>query len=90
MRSQHVDVHGPIERFDIVAVAEEQASDTPDDRPWGRVAWDRVASLGKPLLVGLSAFAVAAGVLTYLVIMLAWRLRTVLARRRRLRSATRR
>ena len=74
----------------IVAVAEEQASDTPDDRPWWRVAWDRVASLGKPLLVGLSAFAVAAGVLTYLVIMLAWRLRTVLARRRRLRSATRR
>ena len=74
----------------IVAVAEAQTSDATDDRPWWRAAWERVASLGKPLLLGLSTFAVAAGVLTYLVIMLAWRLRTVLARRRRLRSGKRR
>lgn len=72
----------------IVAMAEEQTSATPDDLPWWRAAWQRVASLGKPLLLGLSTFAVAAGGLTYLVIMLAWRLRTVLERRRRLRAGS--
>ena len=72
----------------IVAMAEEQASATADDRPWWRAARERVAALGKPLLLGLSTFAVAAGALTYLVIMLAWRLRTVLERRRRLRSGS--
>lgn len=47
--------------------------------------WQRVGALGKPLLVGLSITAVLTGLLTYAVITVAWRWRTVSKRRKRLR-----
>jgi uncharacterized protein (DUF2062 family) len=47
--------------------------------------WVRVTALGKPLLVGLSITSVLMGLLTYGVITLAWRWRTVAKRRRRQR-----
>lgn len=43
----------------------------------------RVQALGKPLLVGLSITAVLMGLVTYVVITLAWRWRTVAKRRKR-------
>lgn len=47
--------------------------------------WQRIGALGKPLLVGLSITAVLSGLITYAVITLAWRWRTVSKRRKRLR-----
>lgn len=47
--------------------------------------WQRIGALGKPLLVGLSITAVLTGLITYAVITLAWRWRTVSKRRKRLR-----
>lgn len=41
-----------------------------------RTSWQRVAALGKPLLVGLSIIACLAGALTYLLIDVYWRWRT--------------
>lgn len=55
---------------------------------WWRAAWDGVLGLGRPLLLGLSIFAVVAGLLTYWGIMLLWRLRTAWNwKRRRKRGA---
>lgn len=45
----------------------------------------RIQALGKPLLVGLSITAALTGLLTYAVITVAWRWRTVSKRRKRLR-----
>lgn len=51
--------------------------------------WQRLTGVGKPLLVGLSLFAVAAGLLSYAVISGLWRLRTAWRwRQRRLSSRT--
>ena len=47
--------------------------------------WARITALGKPLLVGLSITAVLMGLLTYGVITVAWRWRTVSKRRSRRR-----
>ncbi len=43
--------------------------------------WDRLQAMGKPLMIGLSILASLAGLITYAVISLVWRWRT-LARRR--------
>ena len=56
------------------------------DVGWWENAWGRVTALGKPLLLGLLIFAVSAGFLTYAAIMVGWKVRTVLERRRRLMS----
>ena len=45
----------------------------------------RLASVGKPLLLGLAIFATSAGVLSYLLVSGLWHLRVRLQRRRRLR-----
>jgi uncharacterized protein len=47
--------------------------------------WARVTALGKPLLVGLSMTAVLMGLLTYGLVTLIWRWRTVAKRRSRQR-----
>lgn len=47
--------------------------------------WERVRAMGQPLLVGLSITAVFMGLVTYAVITLVWRWRTVAKRRRRQR-----
>ena len=39
--------------------------------------------MGKPLITGLVILAVAGGLLTYLAVMLVWRIRTTIAWRRR-------
>ncbi|MBP6718419.1 MAG: DUF2062 domain-containing protein [Rhodoferax sp.] len=49
--------------------------------------WTRITALGKPLLVGLSITAVIMGLLTYGVITLVWRWRTVSKRRSRRRPS---
>jgi uncharacterized protein len=56
------------------------------DAHWWRQAWDGIIALGKPLLLGLSLFAVVAGLLTYGLIMLGWRIKTTLAWKRRKRK----
>lgn len=54
-----------------------------------RSLWQRIHTLGKPLLVGLSIIASAMGLLTYVVIDLAWRVTTWRKRRQRLRRSVR-
>lgn len=63
----------------------EQIHETPAEpnQSWWRDLASRVFDLGKPLLLGLLVFAVGAGVLTYVVIMLAWRVQVIWSRRRR-------
>lgn len=46
-------------------------------------AWQGLLALGKPLLLGLSILAVVAGLLTYALVMLFWRLKTAWQWRRR-------
>jgi uncharacterized protein len=69
---------------------------TPDDEDpvvgWWSRAWKAISALGGPLLLGLAIMASGSGVLTYLLISLAWRLKTTLEwarRRRRRRSSAR-
>lgn len=50
--------------------------------------WERITNLGKPLLVGLSITAALMGLLTYGIISLIWRWRTVIKRRSRVRNNT--
>jgi uncharacterized protein (DUF2062 family) len=47
--------------------------------------WQRIAALGKPLVVGLCITAVLMGLLSYGLISLVWRWRTVSKRRSRMR-----
>lgn len=52
---------------------------------WLDYTWERFAAVGKPLLLGLAIMASAMGLLVYLVVTWLWRLKTVLAWRRRRR-----
>lgn len=58
------------------------------DASWWQQAWAGIVALGRPLLLGLSLFAVVAGSLTYALIMLGWRIKTTLAWKRRKRKPT--
>lgn len=60
-----------------------RADTSPVEPGWWRSVWRGVLSLGKPLLLGLSILAVSAGLLTYGLIMLVWRLRIVWQWKRR-------
>ncbi|MDP2144875.1 MAG: DUF2062 domain-containing protein [Gallionella sp.] len=51
----------------------------------GRGWIERIAAMGKPLLLGLAIMASAMGVLAYLLVSQLWRLKVLLARRRRRR-----
>lgn len=51
-----------------------------------QTTWQRISALGKPMLVGLSIIATVMGLLTYVLIDLAWRLTTWRKRRQRLRQ----
>jgi uncharacterized protein (DUF2062 family) len=57
------------------------------DAGWWPSVWKGILALGKPLLLGLSILAVAAGLLTYSLIMLFWRLRTTWQWKRRRKRA---
>lgn len=52
--------------------------------------WQHIASIGKPLMIGLSITATLMGLLTYGLITLIWRWRTLSTRRSRTRSWARR
>ncbi|GAB4402574.1 MAG: DUF2062 domain-containing protein [Rhodoferax sp.] len=52
------------------------AQSAPGPDPAHTSAWDRIKALGKPLLVGLLILSCAAGLLTYTLVSLAWRLHT--------------
>jgi uncharacterized protein (DUF2062 family) len=45
--------------------------------------WERVADIGKPLMLGLALFAVIGGVSAYFATLLLWRVTVVMRRRRR-------
>jgi uncharacterized protein len=53
---------------------------------WWERAWQGLKSAGKPLLLGLALFACGFGLLGYLAVTLLWRLKVVMARRRRRRQ----
>lgn len=57
-------------------------SEAPQGSWWQR-SWQRIQQAGKPLLLGLAIFATGFGLLSYLLVTLAWRLKVVMARRRR-------
>lgn len=48
--------------------------------------WQRIAALGKPLIVGLSLLAIVGGLATYFLIDLAWRWRITQRRKRSVRN----
>jgi hypothetical protein len=58
------------------------------DGGWA-AAWRFLTGVGRPLVLGLAIFAVAAGVGCYLLISLGWALRVRWRRRTRLRTASR-
>lgn len=72
-------VTGSKERPKTIDLNHPQPSLEPEDIPF----WQRIANLGKPLLVGLSITAVLMGLLTYGVTSLIWRWRTLAKRRGR-------
>ncbi|MDP3537071.1 MAG: DUF2062 domain-containing protein [Azonexus sp.] len=56
--------------------AVEGSTGEAEDRS-DRSVWQRIKALGKPLLVGLSIMATLAGLLTYWIVDLVWRWRTM-------------
>ncbi|OGB33726.1 MAG: hypothetical protein A3F78_12220 [Burkholderiales bacterium RIFCSPLOWO2_12_FULL_61_40] len=65
----------------------EVVIETPE--PQDASLWHRIRALGKPLLVGLSITAALMGLMTYGLITLVWRWRTVSKRRNRRRQRRR-
>ncbi len=65
-----------------------QAPKTASDKEasWWKRVWSRLLVLGKPLLLGLGILAITAGMLTYVLIMLVWRLRVAWNWRQRKRK----
>lgn len=53
---------------------------------WWERAWEHLQQAGKPLLLGLAIFATGFGLLGYLLVTLVWRLKVLLARRRRCKA----
>jgi uncharacterized protein (DUF2062 family) len=66
---------------EAIFAVEAQSAKAPAG--WWTVARDRILGVGKPLLLGLTVLAVSCGALTYLAIMIVWRLRTAWTWRRR-------
>jgi uncharacterized protein len=67
-----------------------QAHPPEPDAPWWLQAWQRIAGVGKPLLLGLALFATVGGMLTYVLVSGGWHLKIRLQRRRRLSQRSRR
>ena len=57
-------------------------ADAPQGSWWER-AWQRLQQAGKPLLLGLALFASGFGLLGYVLVTLGWRIKVLVARRRR-------
>jgi len=79
-------VEADVESIEIPG--EEPAAPAPD-AGWLESLFANVFALGKPLVVGLALFAVCAGLLTYALIMVGWRLKTTWDWKRRRRRAGR-
>jgi hypothetical protein len=75
-------VTGSKERPKAIDLDHPQPTVADEDTPF----WQRITNLGKPLLVGLALSAVMMGLLTYGLISLIWRWRTVVKRRSRMRA----
>jgi uncharacterized protein len=63
-----------------------EAEDTQDGASWFVRVWNRIADVGKPLVLGLSLFAAGFGVLSYLLVSWLWALRVRRRRQLRLRQ----
>ena len=59
------------------------------DQNWLESTWDRIAGVGKPLMLGLVLFAVFFGVAVWVLVHLLWRLHVSVKRHRRRRDQTR-
>lgn len=71
------DAHAP---QDMAKLADESAAATPAN------TWERITSVGKPLLLGLAVMASAMGLLAYPIVTWLWQLKTWLSGRRHDRS----
>lgn len=78
-----LDQHG-VEAPDFTA---PRAVTLEPEASWWQQVWNGLLALGPPLLLGLGLFAVGAGLLTYALIMLSWRLKTAWTWKRRRRKA---
>lgn len=74
----------PVAAADVQAVSEAAQAVTPGGHE--APGWmDRVAAIGKPLMLGLAVFAVVGGVATWALVHLAWTIGVWVKRRRRRR-----
>ncbi len=64
------------------ALAEQLDADNLDPRSWSQ----RILAIGKPLMLGLTVFAIAGAIVTWITVHLAWTLAVQLRRRRALRT----
>jgi uncharacterized protein (DUF2062 family) len=72
---------------EVDAMVVEQGAQEPVTEVVEPRWWQRFAGVGKPLMLGLSVFAVVGGVSAYFATLLAWRLAVVLRMRRRRKRA---
>jgi uncharacterized protein (DUF2062 family) len=64
-----------------------KAEESQDAIGWWNQLWDSVQAMGKPLMLGLAIIAVSAGLGSYFLIMLFWRIKTTLNWQRRKRKS---
>jgi uncharacterized protein len=64
-----------------------KADASPEVMGWWRQLWASVQAMGKPLMLGLAIIAVSAGIGSYFLIMLFWRIKTTLNWQRRKRKS---
>lgn len=72
---------------EVDAMVVEQGAQEPVTEVVEPSWWQRFAGVGKPLMLGLSVFAVVGGVSAYFATLLIWRLAVVLRMRRRRKRA---
>jgi uncharacterized protein (DUF2062 family) len=74
----------------VAAEAIQAIDEIEDLQPAAQTGWfEKLQSIGKPLLLGLSVFAVIGGVGTWALVHLAWTLGVQMKRRQRLRARVR-
>jgi uncharacterized protein (DUF2062 family) len=64
-----------------------KAEESQDAMGWWNQLWDSLQAMGKPLMLGLAIIAVSAGLGSYFLIMLFWRIKTTLNWQRRKRKS---
>lgn len=71
-------------KAELVPAAHEAAADALSERQTG--VWQRVASVGKPLMVGLATLATMSALAIYVLVSVLWRWRVLYRRRTRTRE----